>query len=91
MDPARPRSTALITEFNQSHPKIKVVGGGGGVTADSMLQKVTAGLAAGSYPDIAYIFGSDLASLTKSPKVADLTGQLKTSTTTGRPRRTRSA
>jgi multiple sugar transport system substrate-binding protein len=68
---------SLITAFNQSHPKIKVVGGGGGVTADSMLQKVTAGLAAGSYPDIAYIFGSDLASLTKSPKVADLTGQLK--------------
>jgi multiple sugar transport system substrate-binding protein len=68
---------SLISAFNQSHPKIKVVGGGGGVTADSMLQKVTAGLAAGSYPDIAYIFGSDLASLTKSPKVADLTGQLK--------------
>ena len=68
---------SLITAFNQSHPKIKVVGGGGGVTADSMLQKVTAGLAAGSYPDIAYIFGSDLASLTKSPKVADLTGQLE--------------
>ncbi|WP_427884906.1 ABC transporter substrate-binding protein [Kribbella sp. GL6] len=68
---------SLIAAFNQSHPKIKVVGGGGGVTADSMLQKVTAGLAAGSYPDIAYIFGSDLASLTKSPKVADLTGKLK--------------
>ncbi|MFF0344278.1 ABC transporter substrate-binding protein [Kribbella sp. NPDC004875] len=67
---------SLITAFNKSHPQIKVVGGGGGVTADSMLQKVTAGLAAGSYPDIAYIFGSDLASLTKSPKVADLTGAL---------------
>jgi multiple sugar transport system substrate-binding protein len=65
---------ALINEFNSTHPSIKVVGGGGGVTADSMLQKVTAGLAAGSFPDIAYIFGSDLASLTKSPKVADLTG-----------------
>ena len=50
-----------------------MVGGGGGVTADSMLQKVTAGLAAGSYPDIAYIFGSDLASMTRSPQVADLT------------------
>ncbi|MEV5965821.1 ABC transporter substrate-binding protein [Kribbella sp. NPDC051952] len=68
---------ALIKKFNDSHPQIKVVGGGGGVTADSMLQKVTAGLAAGSFPDIAYIFGSDLASLTKSPKVADLTDALK--------------
>jgi multiple sugar transport system substrate-binding protein len=77
VDTGKAAIDSLITAFNSSHPKIKVVGGGGGVTADSMLQKVTAGLAAGSFPDIAYIFGSDLASLTKSPKVADLTGQLK--------------
>ncbi|WP_432888898.1 ABC transporter substrate-binding protein [Kribbella sp. CA-245084] len=77
VDTGKAAIDSLITAFNSSHPNIKVVGGGGGVTADSMLQKVTAGLAAGSYPDIAYIFGSDLASLTKSPKVADLTGALK--------------
>ncbi|WP_405071471.1 ABC transporter substrate-binding protein [Kribbella sp. NBC_01510] len=77
VDTGKAAIDALINEFNKSHPNIKVVGGGGGVTADSMLQKVTAGLAAGSYPDVAYIFGSDLASLTKSPKVADLTGALK--------------
>lgn len=77
VDTGKAAIDTLITAFNKSHPKIKVVGGGGGVTSDSMLQKVTAGLAAGSYPDIAYIFGSDLASLTKSPKVADLTGALK--------------
>ncbi len=73
VDTGKKAIDALIKEFNQTHPKIKVVGGGGGVTADSMLQKVTAGLAAGSYPDIAYIFGSDLASMTRSPQVADLT------------------
>jgi multiple sugar transport system substrate-binding protein len=67
---------ALIKQFNDTHPLIKIVGGGGGVTADSMLQKVTAGLAAGSYPDIAYIFGSDLASMTRSPKVADLSASM---------------
>ena len=39
---------------------------GGGV-ADQMLQKVTAGLAAGNYPDIAYIFGSDVANLAAQP------------------------
>jgi len=77
VDTGKAAIDALINEFNKSHPNIKVVGGGGGVTADSMLQKVTAGLAGGSYPDVAYIFGSDLASLTKSPKVADLTGALK--------------
>src|SRR4051794_1672195 len=73
VDTGKAAIDALVKEFNQTHPKIKVVGGGGGVTADSMLQKVTAGLAAGSYPDIAYIFGSDLASMTRSPQVADLT------------------
>jgi multiple sugar transport system substrate-binding protein len=65
---------ALIKQFNDTHPLIKIVGGGGGVTSDSMLQKVTAGLAAGSFPDIAYIFGSDLASITRSPQVVDLSG-----------------
>jgi multiple sugar transport system substrate-binding protein len=77
IDTGKAAIDALISEFNKSHPNIKVVGGGGGVTADSMLQKVTAGLAAGSYPDVAYIFGSDLASLTRSPKVADLTEAMK--------------
>ncbi len=77
VDTGKAAIDALITEFNKNHPNIKVVGGGGGVTADSMLQKVTAGLAAGSYPDVAYIFGSDLASLTRSPKVADLTDAMK--------------
>ncbi|MFG1814932.1 ABC transporter substrate-binding protein [Kribbella sp. NPDC049174] len=77
VDTGKAAIDALITEFNKTHPTIKVVGGGGGVTADSMLQKVTAGLAAGSYPDVAYIFGSDLASLTRSPKVADLSDAMK--------------
>lgn len=63
----------LVAEFNRTHPKIRV-DPGGGVLADSMLQKVTAALASGSYPDIAYVFGSDLASIARSPKVVDLTG-----------------
>ena len=75
-DTAKKAIDALIKEFNDSQPLIKVVGGGGGVTADSMLQKVTAGLAAGSFPDVAYIFGSDLASMTRSPQVADLTSAM---------------
>ncbi|MET9671231.1 ABC transporter substrate-binding protein [Streptomyces sp. NPDC006475] len=62
----------LIAKFEKTHPKIKV-NLGGGVIADAMLQKVTAGLASDSVPDIAYIFGSDLASIARSPKVADLT------------------
>jgi multiple sugar transport system substrate-binding protein len=63
---------SLGAAFMRSHPRIRVELGGG-VLADSMLQKVTAALAAGSYPDIAYIFGSDLASVARSPQVVDLT------------------
>ncbi|MER6466574.1 ABC transporter substrate-binding protein [Streptomyces sp. NPDC001288] len=63
---------SLVAEFEQKHPGIRV-DLGGGVLADSMLQKVTAGLASGSVPDIAYIFGSDLASVARSPQLADLT------------------
>jgi multiple sugar transport system substrate-binding protein len=62
----------LVAEFNKAHPKIHVSTNSGGVTADTMLPKVTAGLQAGSYPDIAYIFGSDLANLAKSEKLLDL-------------------
>ena len=42
-----------------------------------MRQKVTTALASGSYPDIAYIFGSDLANLARSDKVLDLTDDVK--------------
>lgn len=62
----------LVTQFEKEHPAIRV-DLGGGVIADAMLQKVTAGLASGTVPDIAYIFGSDLASLTRSPQLVDMT------------------
>jgi multiple sugar transport system substrate-binding protein len=61
----------LVADFMRSHPTIKV-DTGGGVLSDAMLQKVLAALAAGSYPDVAYIFGSDLANIARSPKVVDM-------------------
>jgi multiple sugar transport system substrate-binding protein len=63
----------MVDEFNSTHPNIKVSKDFGGVNSDRMLTKVTAGLQAGSYPDIAYIYGSDLANLAKSDKLVDLT------------------
>ena len=42
-----------------------------------MRQKITTALASGDYPDIAYIFGSDLANLARSDKVLDLTDDVK--------------
>lgn len=57
-DTARKALEKLVADFNRTHPTIHVDAGGGGVLSDAMLQKVTAALAAGSYPDVAYIFGS---------------------------------
>jgi multiple sugar transport system substrate-binding protein len=71
-DTGRAAIEQLVARFNRTHPKIRV-DPGGGVLSDSMLQKITAALASGSFPDIAYIFGSDLAGIARSPKVVDLT------------------
>jgi multiple sugar transport system substrate-binding protein len=76
-DTGRKAVQGLVAEFNRTHPRIRVDSAGGGVLADAMLQKVTAALASGSYPDIAYIFGSDLAGVARSPRVVDLTSALR--------------
>ncbi|MZD10236.1 extracellular solute-binding protein, partial [Streptomyces sp. SID5785] len=62
----------LVAAFHRAHPDIRV-DLGGGVLADAMLQKVTAALASGAYPDVAFVFGSDLASVARSPQAVDLT------------------
>src|SRR5919199_3214444 len=76
-DPADKVIDGMVAAFNKSHPKIKVVTDGGGGVADQMVQKVTTALAGGQYPDIAYIFGSDVSNLARSPKVVDLTDVVK--------------
>lgn len=63
----------MIEEFNKTHPDIVVSKDSGGVNSDRMLQKVTAGLQAGNYPDIAYIYGSDLANFATGDQLVDLT------------------
>lgn len=63
----------MIEEFNKTHPDIVVSKDSGGVNSDRMLQKVTAGLQAGNYPDIAYIYGSDLANLAAGDQLVNLT------------------
>lgn len=62
----------LVADFQRRNRKIKVNASSGGVLADSMLQKITTALSSGQYPDIAYIFGPDIASVARSPQVAHL-------------------
>lgn len=62
----------MIDRFNASQSEVVVSKDSGGVNSDRMLQKVTAGLQADNVPDIAYIFGSDLANLAQGDKLANL-------------------
>jgi multiple sugar transport system substrate-binding protein len=62
----------MIDEFNKTHADVVVSKDSGGVNSDRMLQKVTAGLQADNYPDIAYIYGSDLANLAGGEQLVDL-------------------
>lgn len=71
-DTARAALERLVADFHRAHPRIRV-DLAGGVLADAMLQKLTAALASGEYPDIAYVFGSDLANVARSPQTVDLT------------------
>ncbi|MFE4693895.1 extracellular solute-binding protein [Streptomyces sp. NPDC056749] len=75
-DTGRAAIEELVEDFNRTHPGIRV-DPGGGVLADAMLQKITAALASGSFPDIAYVFGSDLASVARSPSVVDMTDTMR--------------
>jgi multiple sugar transport system substrate-binding protein len=63
----------MIDEFNNTPSNVVVSKDSGGVNSDRMLQKVTAGLQADNYPDIAYIYGSDLANLAGGEQLVDLT------------------
>ncbi len=62
----------MTDEFNRTHPDVIVSKDSGGVNSDRMLQKVTAGLQADNYPDIAYIYGSDLANLAQGDQLVNL-------------------
>lgn len=68
---------AMIDDFNAANPDVVVVPQSGGATTDNMLPKVTTAIAAGTYPDIAYLYGSWAANIAKSDKVVDLTSYVQ--------------
>ncbi len=72
-DTAAKAISALVDEFNSTHPSIEVVSSSGGTDTGDLLPKVTTAIAAGTYPDIAYMYGSWGGNLAKSPAIADLT------------------
>jgi multiple sugar transport system substrate-binding protein len=66
----------LVDEFNQTHPDIRVEVSSGGVTADNMLPKVVSAIAAGTYPDVCYLYGSWAANIAQSGKTVDLSSRI---------------
>jgi multiple sugar transport system substrate-binding protein len=68
--------TQLVDDFNASHPDVKVEASSGGVTVDDMLPKVISSIAAGTYPDVVYLYGSWAANIAKSGKTVDLSDRL---------------
>jgi multiple sugar transport system substrate-binding protein len=66
----------LVNSFNASHPNIVVQASSGGTSTGDLLPKVTTAIAAGTYPDIAYIYGSYAADIAASGKTVNLADQI---------------
>src|SRR5262249_4824778 len=62
----------LVDSFNASHPHIVVQASSGGPSTGDLLPKVTTALAAGTAPDVAYIYGSYAANIAQSGKTVNL-------------------
>src|SRR5215831_262368 len=62
----------LASSFNASHPHIVVQASSGGTASGDLLPKVTTALAAGTAPDVAYIYGSYAANIAQSGKTVNL-------------------
>src|SRR6266567_7395802 len=66
----------LVNAFNASHPHIVVQASSGGTSTGDLLPKVTTAIAAGTYPDIAYIHGSYAANIAQSGKTVNLANRI---------------
>ncbi len=66
----------LVNAFNASHPNIVVQASTGGTSTGDLLPKVTTAIAAGTYPDIAYIYGSYAANIAQSGKTVNLANRI---------------
>src|SRR5580693_2718020 len=58
----------LAAEFNATHKNIVVQASSGGTSTGDLLPKVTTAIAAGTAPDVAYIYGSYAANIAQSSK-----------------------
>ncbi len=66
----------LVNAFNSSHPHIVVQASSGGTSTGDLLPKVTTATAAGTAPDVAYIYGSYAANIAQSGKTVNLANRI---------------
>jgi multiple sugar transport system substrate-binding protein len=62
----------LAAEFNATHKNIVVQASSGGTSTGDLLPKVTTAIAAGTAPDVAYIYGSYAANIAQSSASVNL-------------------
>jgi multiple sugar transport system substrate-binding protein len=77
VDTAKKSIESLVDQFNETHPDIVVEPVASAATAEEMLPKVTTAMAAGTYPDVAYLFGSWGANVAPSEHVADISSYIQ--------------
>jgi len=68
----------LVNQFNATHKNIVVQASTGGTSTGDLLPKVTTAIAAGTAPDIAYIYGSYAANIAQSGKTVNLANIIHT-------------
>jgi multiple sugar transport system substrate-binding protein len=66
----------LVGQFNKSHAGI-VVHDELGSNGDEMVEKLGAVIGSDNYPDIAYVYGSDVPNVSQSSKVVDVSKDIK--------------
>ncbi len=67
----------LAAQFHTLHPNVTIDLSPGAPTTDQLLPKLTAAFASGTYPDIAYNFGSWATEMQLSGRTLDITDKVK--------------
>jgi len=66
----------LAADFHTLHPNVTIKVSSGAPTTDDLLQKLSAGFAGDSYPDISYAYGSWAGELEASGRTLDITDKV---------------
>ncbi len=66
----------LVDEYEKEHPNVTIEASSGAGTTDDLLQKLQAGFASGTYPDVSYAYGSWASELGRSQRTLDISEEV---------------